>query len=100
MATVEPEDRLWTSKDRSKYKKVQKRSRHISPPIYLNSEDEASDTDDGLGYTLPNVPVYFSDGEESEESEPILSTALYDAVREARMGGIDESLEEGSPSPS
>lgn len=32
--------------------------------------------------------------ENAEESEPILSSALYDAVREARMGGIEESLEE------
>ncbi len=32
--------------------------------------------------------------ENSEESEPILSSALYDAVREARMGGVEESLQE------
>eukprot|EP00977_Amphora_coffeiformis_P003432 scaffold638_cov168-Amphora_coffeaeformis.AAC.14 len=68
-ASVEPDDRLWTSRDRSKYKKVQNRSRRVSTPIYLNSDDEASDTDDGLGYVLPNVPVYFSDGEESDEAD-------------------------------
>lgn len=66
---VESDDRLWTSKDRSKYKKVQRRSRRVSTPIFLNSDDEASDTEDGLGYKLSDVPVYFSDGEESEETE-------------------------------
>jgi hypothetical protein len=69
---IDPEDRLWTSKDRSKYKKAQNRlrPRRGSPPIHLHSsDDEASDNDDGLGYILPNVPVYYSDGEESEDVE-------------------------------
>lgn len=33
---------------------------------------------------------------ESESSEPLLSDALYEAVREASLGGIQESLEEAS----
>ena len=32
--------------------------------------------------------------ENAEESEPILSTAIYDAFRKARTGGIEESLDE------
>lgn len=45
-----------------------------SPPIHPFSDDErdqlSDDTDDGLGYSLPNVPVYYSDAEEEEgESE-------------------------------
>jgi hypothetical protein len=101
--------RLWTSKDRAKYKKQQQRLRKKqeqemllrrkrkeeealpasrlpnqaapppilpagalrgqprSPPIHLDSDDDrgqlSDDTDDGLGYSLPNVPVYFSDAE-------------------------------------
>jgi hypothetical protein len=83
--------RLWTSKDRTKYKKQQQKLRKKqeemrrnkkqeesrpanrlpdqprSPPIHLYSDDDcdllSDDTDDGLGYSLPNVPVYFSDAE-------------------------------------
>jgi hypothetical protein len=32
--------------------------------------------------------------EQAEESEPILSSAMYEAVREATMGGLEESLTE------
>jgi hypothetical protein len=71
-------DKLWTSKDRMKYKKQQQRIRRakaeqrriekqlLSPPLYPNTSDgDVTDdsTDDGLGYTLPNLPVYFSDTE-------------------------------------
>lgn len=71
-------DKLWTSKDRMKYKKQQQRIRRAraeqrrlehqlqSPPLYPNTSDgDVTDdsTDDGLGYTLPNLPVYFSDAE-------------------------------------
>ena len=68
-SSPEPGDRLWTSKDRQKYKRVQRRSHRLSTPIFVHSEDEESDLDDGLGFVLPNDPVYVSDGEESEESE-------------------------------
>lgn len=71
-------DKLWTSKDRMKYKKQQAKVRRAkqeqrrlqeqlrSPPLHPNSSDdeETDDTDDGLGFTLPlNLPVYFSDAE-------------------------------------
>ena len=70
-------NKLWTSKDRMKYKKQQQRIRRAqkeqrrledqlrSPPVHPNSSDDedTDDTDDGLGYTLPNLPVYFSDAE-------------------------------------
>jgi hypothetical protein len=70
-------DKLWTSKDRMKYKKQQQRIRRAkqeqkrlqeqlrSPPLHPNSSDDedTDDTDDGLGYTLPNLPVFFSDAE-------------------------------------
>ena len=71
-------DKLWTSKDRMKYKKQQAKvrrakqeQRHLqeqlrSPPLHPNSSDDedTDDTDDGLGFTLPlNLPVYFSDAE-------------------------------------
>jgi hypothetical protein len=71
-------DKLWTSKDRMKYKKQQQRIRRAkaeqyrierqlqSPPLYPNTSDgeiTEDSTDDGLGYTLPNLPVYFSDAE-------------------------------------
>lgn len=83
--------RLWTSKDRAKYKKQQHKIRkkqeelllqqskdekarstpfHVpqsSPPIHPFSDDEqeqtSDDFDDGLGFSLPNVPVYYSDAE-------------------------------------
>lgn len=32
--------------------------------------------------------------EQAEESEPLLSTAMYEAVREATMGGLEDSLQE------
>lgn len=72
------EEKLWTSKDRYKYKRQQQMVRRaqeerrrlqqqMSPPINPNSsDDEATDsTDDGLGYTLPNLPIYMSDAENS-----------------------------------
>jgi hypothetical protein len=84
--------RLWTSKDRAKYKKQQHKIRkqqeellllqkskddtprstpfqaqQSSPPIHPFSDDEqeqqSDDFDDGLGVSLPNVPVYYSDAE-------------------------------------
>jgi hypothetical protein len=58
--------RLWTSADRSKYKQQQKRLRQQNPP---SSDDELSDIDDGLGYSLPNLPVYFSDAEGESDGE-------------------------------
>jgi hypothetical protein len=83
---------LWTSKDRAKYKKQQHKIRkqqeellllqkskddtprstpfqaqQSSPPIHPFSDDEqeqqSDDFDDGLGVSLPNVPVYYSDAE-------------------------------------
>ncbi|KAG7345566.1 ion channel [Nitzschia inconspicua] len=60
-------DPLWTSKDRQKYKKQQyfqeqmQRQQSVLPQISDN--EDVSDTDDGLGYTLPNLPVYLSDDE-------------------------------------
>ena len=84
--TVTPDttDKLWTSKDRAKYKKQQQRLRKEqeerekrtalytrSPPIhsYSSDDDMSDDTDDGLGYTLPNLPVYYSDTEGDSEDE-------------------------------
>ena len=92
----EPETpgKLWTSKDRAKYKKQQQKlqkqkqeaeqrrklkaketrpekTRFASPPIHVSSDHENSDdTDDGLGYALPNLPVYYSDNEGDWEDEP------------------------------
>ena len=82
---------LWTSKDRSKYKRQQqlqqsKRQRHVEvepapavlPPSstadhetdLLDSSGNGNTDDDGLmGYTLPSFPIYFSDGEVSTEDE-------------------------------
>ena len=83
-------DRLWTSKDRSKYKKQQRRLLRERERIHLeraqqrereheilqqhasDDETEATDatedsTDDGLGYILPNLPIYNSDAESSGE---------------------------------
>jgi len=60
---------LWTSKDRSKYKRQQQlqNEKRIAPQ---ESEDGTEDaTDDGLGYTLPTLPIYLSDGEISTEDE-------------------------------
>jgi hypothetical protein len=113
----EPTEKLWTSQDRSKYKRqqyllrkaraeqedLQHRNTRLSsepnipppPPPRMTStvpqhfsyyqqtnryrqaphfqpavseDEENAYTDDGLGYTLPNLPVYYSDNEgESEE---------------------------------
>ena len=77
---------LWTSKDRSKYKKQRKLQReremqnqrqryleqqeqHIPSDDDGHGTDMTEDTDDGLGYTLPNLPVYFSDAESTDESD-------------------------------
>jgi hypothetical protein len=35
----------------------------------LSDNDDISDTDDGLGYTLPNLPVYRGD-DEGESTYP------------------------------
>ena len=94
--------RLWTSKDRAKYKKVQNRTpesprsssvvqmespdsqRRVflpnnnnnnnnnrpSPPIHHSSDDERDDfIDGGVGFKLPNLPVYYSDAEESDDAD-------------------------------
>jgi len=71
---------LWTSKDRTKYKKQQRlqkeqiRLKQQQEEQLRNQQqlpfvetEELSDTDDGLGYTLPNLPVYLSDGEEETD---------------------------------
>jgi len=63
---------LWTSKDRKKYKQQQKR--HLHPPTSKPDESEQSDTEDGVEYTLPNLPVYLSDTEgESDEGEEYIA---------------------------
>ena len=84
---TEPEtEKLWTSKDRIKYKKQQERLRRVQEERrrlehQLNQQGGSSDddadaesgTDDGLGYSLPNLSVYLSDAEESDgvmDSEP------------------------------
>eukprot|EP00557_Chaetoceros_sp_GSL56_P000243 CAMPEP_0176501246 /NCGR_PEP_ID=MMETSP0200_2-20121128/14053_1 /TAXON_ID=947934 /ORGANISM="Chaetoceros sp., Strain GSL56" /LENGTH=1004 /DNA_ID=CAMNT_0017900109 /DNA_START=140 /DNA_END=3154 /DNA_ORIENTATION=+ len=75
---VEP---LWTSKDRSKYKRQRKlqRVRELQKQRQayvdvqeqpMQSDDDShgtDDTDDGLG--LPNLPVYFSDAESTDDKE-------------------------------
>ena len=101
--TTEP--KLWTSKDRSKYKKQQQMLRRAqaerrrlqqqmrSPPINPNSSDdddeETDSTDDGLGYTLPNLPVYFSDAEGSTtdgaESEASLQPQQQQQMQQQQM---------------
>jgi hypothetical protein len=104
-------EKLWTSKDRAKYKKQQQRLRRAEqeqedldaspttkPVVYRNfdngspavpsatrpsqsvqdqnlystntdEEEDYSDdtTDDGLGYSLPDLPVYYSDAEDEGE---------------------------------
>ncbi|CAB9513519.1 solute carrier family 26 [Seminavis robusta] len=75
-ATTAEQQRLWTSADRSKYKRQQQRFRqqqHHSPP---SSDDDVSDNDDGLGYTLPNLPIYLSDGEAESDAEEQQPTPL------------------------
>jgi hypothetical protein len=89
--STESSDKLWTSKDRLKYKKQQLRMRKSqtestarkavqnavplprdSPPIFhFSLDDDASeDADDGMGYILANTPVYFSDAEGESETDP------------------------------
>lgn len=90
-------NRLWTSKDRSKYKYQQRklqreRQRYLEQQNqqqslqsqqqqlqqHVTSDDDSTtaeitdgteDTDDGLGYTLPNLPIYMSDGESTETDD-------------------------------
>ena len=38
--------------------------------------DDVSDTDDGLGYTLPNLPVYLSDAEGESETDSEAATTI------------------------
>ena len=79
----ESPEKLWTSKDRSKYRRQQRRLQQEREELIQQqqqqqqqrqsqqySEDDESiateDTDDGLGYTLPNLPVYLSDAEATD----------------------------------
>lgn len=90
-----PVEPLWQSKDRTRYKLQQLKVRqaiasrekaasepnsqavtnpaasHYQRQGASQTDDDASDdTDDGLGYSLPNLPVYVSDAEvDSEEQE-------------------------------
>eukprot|EP00547_Thalassionema_nitzschioides_P005160 CAMPEP_0194217836 /NCGR_PEP_ID=MMETSP0156-20130528/22354_1 /TAXON_ID=33649 /ORGANISM="Thalassionema nitzschioides, Strain L26-B" /LENGTH=935 /DNA_ID=CAMNT_0038946981 /DNA_START=15 /DNA_END=2819 /DNA_ORIENTATION=+ len=97
---VEP---LWTSKDRSKYKKMQQMQRRaqderrrLAQLRYLEelqqqttSDDETTDategdTDDIIpSYTLPNLPIYMSDAEgEGSDTEPYYgSTSEQTSIR-------------------
>ena len=63
----QPIGSLWTSQDRSKYKKQQlfqeQLQRHQQSQQQISDNEDNSDTDDGLGYTLPKLPVYLSDDE-------------------------------------
>jgi hypothetical protein len=65
---------LWTSQDRSKYRKQQlmqeQFQRQQASQQQLSDIEDNSDTDDGLGYTLPNLPVYLSDDEGGESTGP------------------------------
>jgi len=69
-ADNEEPQQLWTSRDRSKYRKQQRQLQQKRNHFQGSSSDDDGTTDDtdadGLGYTLPNLPVFFSDGEETE----------------------------------
>jgi hypothetical protein len=83
---VSPVDKLWTSKDKSKYRKQQSKLRRVQEELKKRTMSNISgkalerpsefedDTDDGLGYTLPSLPVYLSDAEggesDVEDAEP------------------------------
>jgi hypothetical protein len=83
---------LWTSKDRTKYKKQQRlqkeqiRLKHQQEDLLRKQQqqiqsfsvetEDFSDTDDGLGYTLPNLPVYLSDGEEDTDEAMFLADQI------------------------
>lgn len=79
-------DKLWTSKDRGKYKKQQKRMLKAQqensqrapppppppPPVFHQEyvdEETSDDVDDGLEYALPNLPVYLSDNEGESDTD-------------------------------
>lgn len=99
-------EQLWTSKDRSKYKKQRKlqrqrelqrqRQEYLEQQIHSDDESHATDattdgtedTDDGLGYTLPNLPIYLSDAE-STDSDDI----------DNEIGLTNEKPQESGPSP-
>lgn len=84
-------DKLWTSRDRAKYQKQQQRLRRadrtakdagtmaeqspnlpkraeFSAVLSREEEDYSDDTDDGLGYSLPDFPVFNSDAEDEGEA--------------------------------
>ena len=86
--------RLWTSVDRAKYRRLQQQrettnpknhnavaatraKNRPSPPIHqsLSSDDGGEDHDEGRGYALPNLPVYYSDAEESEDETSSAKTS-------------------------
>ena len=65
---------------RARQQQRQQQSYPPAPPSILqqehgatSSEPDVSDTDDGLGYTLPNLPVYLSDAEGEGESSDTMS---------------------------
>ena len=75
--------KLWASQDRSKYKRQQQKQRMLEleelekqrrewknqhQASYFS--DDETDVEDGLGYTLPNLPVYLSDGEPADFDPP------------------------------
>jgi hypothetical protein len=84
---ISPIDKLWTSKDKSKYRKQQSKLQRVQEELKQRAMSNISeksverssvfedDTDDGLGYTLPSLPVYLSDAEDGEsdgeDAEPM-----------------------------
>ena len=62
-----------------------------SPPIQFSSDDDNSEEED-LGYTLPNLPVYYSDGEESDVSDDETS-----ATAGSRQAPVQYALPYPSP---
>jgi hypothetical protein len=123
-------DRLWTSKDRSKYKKRQRNNPELQrerekilrkqrlkmqeeeerqrrrqeqqiqqqQQQQANTSDDDStgtdgqdDTDDGLSYILPNLPVYFSDAESTDPTD-ILDLDSSPAVDATRKSNTDTAM--------
>jgi hypothetical protein len=112
-------EQLWQSKDRGRYKRQQLKLRRSleaqiespavptspearCPPVIrtfrhpqclASSDDEQSDdTDDGLGYSLPNLPVYYSDAESEEHEAETASTSGMHPQQQPPPGYVDPTI--------
>lgn len=71
---------LWTSSDRSRYKRQQRK--------YSKQQQEDESDEERMGYTLPDLPIYNSDAEDDDVDETLQYQYAQTHARSAR--GADD----------